>query len=321
MKNILIIRFSSIGDIVLTEPLIRGIKAQHPHSKITFLTKEMYKSLLEFNPDIDEIITIKKKSGEAIEELKKHNFDLVLDLHKNYRSTFIKLSLGYKSSTLFKANMTKWKMVRLKTKESIEHICLRYIKTASGINVKYDGKGLNFHTNPNTSVSEFNLPEKYIALASGGKFKTKCMPPDLIARIIDGVNYPIVILGGREEEYITEEVRKHTKKDFVSLISKCSLMQSALIIKNAEKVIANDTGLMHISTAFKKKMAVIWGNTTTHFGFAPFYPDNSEYLYKNFEVSLNCRPCSKLGYQQCPKKHFNCMQQQPVNEIVNWLNN
>jgi ADP-heptose:LPS heptosyltransferase len=102
--------------------------------------------------------------------------------------------------------------------------------------------------------------------------------------------------------------------------NKCSLAQSALIIKNADKVIANDTGLMHISAAYKKRMVVIWGNTTPRFGFFPFYPDDSKSLYKNFDVDLSCKPCSKLGFEICPKKHFNCMMQQPVNDIANWLN-
>jgi ADP-heptose:LPS heptosyltransferase len=305
---------------VLTEPLIRAIKKQHPHSHITFLTKEIYKSLLEFNPNIDNIICIKKKAGEAIEELKNLSFDLVLDLHKNYRSLFIKLSLGYKSSTLFKGNMAKWKMVRLKSKDSIEHISFRYLKTAETLNIKYDGEGLNFYLNPNTSIKELNLPEKYIALACGGKYKTKCMPAELIASIIDKTKLSLVVLGGKEEEFIGEDIRKHTKKEFINLINRCSLSQSALIIKNAEKVIANDTGLMHISTAFKKKMAVIWGNTTPRFGFYPLYPDDSKNLYKDFDLDLDCKPCSKLGFDTCPKKHFNCMMQQPVNEIANWLN-
>jgi ADP-heptose:LPS heptosyltransferase len=320
VKKILIIRFSSIGDIVLTEPLIRGIKKQYPHSHITFLTKEMYLSLLEFNPQIDKIICIKRKAGEAIDELKNLSFDLVLDLHKNYRSTFIKLSLGYKSNNLFKANMAKWKMVRLKSKDEIEHITLRYIKTAEAIGIKYDGEGLNFYLNPDTNIHNFNLPHNYIALASGGKYKTKCMPPELIAKIIDKTNLPVVVLGGREEEFIGEDIRKHTNKIFINLINKCSLAQSALIIKNADKVIANDTGLMHISAAYKKRMVVIWGNTTPRFGFFPFYPDDSKSLYKNFDVDLSCKPCSKLGFEICPKKHFNCMMQQPVNDIANWLN-
>ncbi|MCC7050550.1 MAG: glycosyltransferase family 9 protein [Bacteroidia bacterium] len=319
MKNILIIRFSSIGDIVLTEPLIRCLKKKYPEIEITFLTKVGYKPLLENNSNITRIITINKKAGEALEELRKIDFDLILDLHKNYRSTFIKLSLGIKSVAFFKSNLKKWRMVRLKTNEEVKPVALRYIDAANSLNIEYDHLGVDFYLPPNINLQSFNLPEKYIVLVIGGKYKTKCMPPDLINKLIPLLNLPVVILGGKDELTISNEIILDNNK-VVNLTNQSNLLQSAAIIEKSQAVISNDTGLMHITSALKKPMAVVWGNTTPKLGFAPFYPNNQQHLVTNFEVEIACRPCSKLGFTQCPKQHFNCMNLQSPEKISAFIN-
>jgi len=319
LKNILLIRFSSIGDIVLTEALIRVLRKKYPEANLIYLTKAVYKPLLENNPAITKIITINKRAGEAVEELKNYSIDLILDLHKNYRSTFIKLVLGKPSYSVFKCNLKKWRMVNLKTNEFVSPVALRYIETAKKLELEYDGNGVNYYLPAQVDLTFFDLPKQYFVIAIGGKYKTKCMHPTLINAIINELKLPVVILGGNTEKEIALQIKSNTNY-IINLTDKTSIHQSAAIIKNSVAVISNDTGLMHIASAFKKPLAVVWGNTTPNLGFAPFYPDNQQTLFKNFEVALSCRPCSKIGYNKCPKKHFNCMNMQSPSAIAAFIN-
>ena len=308
--KILIIRFSSIGDVVLTTPVIRCCKQQLKNTEIHFVTKTSFKSTLEHNPNLDKLITFEKDFTEVLPQLKKENYDFVIDLHNNLRSTRLKLALGKKSSTFKKLNVKKWLAVNLKSKTALPdiHIVQRYLEASAPLGVKDDGKGLDYFISEKDSVDfssiNSNLKNGFVSLVVGGSYYTKKIPLNKLIEICNHSKLPVVLLGGKEDHSLAEEVISKTKNTF-NLCGKFTLNQSAFCILHSAFCITSDTGLMHIAAAFGKKVFSLWGNTIPAFGMYPYKPAEGS---KILEVKdLKCRPCSKLGYSKCPKGHFKCM--------------
>lgn len=310
MTKILIIRFSSIGDIVLTTPVIRCTKQQKPDIEIHYLTKKSFKGILEHNPYITKIHLIEKEVKEVIEDLKKENFDFVVDLHNNIRSLQIKMALSKPSASFKKLNFKKWLLVNFKINKMPEtHIVDRYMQTVESLGIKNDKKGLDYFITAENEVNISTLPTShqngYIGFVIGAKHFTKQLPTEKIISICKKINQPIVLLGGKEDTERAELIKNAVESTIYNACGKYNLNQSASLIKQATKIISHDTGLMHIAAAFKKEIISVWGNTIPAFGFTPYLPDARS---KIVEVkNLSCRPCSKIGYEKCPKGHFKCM--------------
>lgn len=310
MKKILIIRFSSIGDIVLTTPVIRCLKNQIPGSEIHYLTKKSFSGILEHNPYITKIHTIEKELSEISDELKKENFDFVVDLHNNLRSAQVKAFLRKPSCSFKKLNFKKWILVNFKINQMPElHVVDRYMKTIEQLGVKNDNKGLDYFITEKDEINIASFPashqDGYIGFVIGAKHFTKQLPTDKIISICKKLNRPIILLGGKEDTERAIIIEKAIGSSVYNACGKYNLNQSASLIKQATKIISHDTGLMHIAAAFKKEIISVWGNTVPAFGFTPYLPDDRS---KIVEVkNLSCRPCSKIGHDRCPKGHFKCM--------------
>ncbi len=316
--KILIIRFSSIGDIVLTTPVVRCIKKQIPNAEIHFLTKTNFVSLVENNPYVSKIYSIKDKVAEVAEALKKENYGFVIDLHKNLRSAQAKRAAGSKAFSFNKLNIEKWLLVNLKINKLPNiHIIDRYFETVKTLGVVNDNAGLDYFIPEKDNVdinAAFNLnANNYYALVVGGSYYTKQIPINKLQEICSLSDKPIIVLGGKEDVATGLQLEKEFTGKVFSPCGKLNINQSASIIQHADKVITSDTGLMHIASAFKKDIFSLWGNTVPEFGMYPYLPGKNS---KILEVkNLSCRPCSKLGYSKCPKGHFKCMQDINVTEI------
>ena len=320
MTKFLIIRFSSIGDIVLTTPIIRAIKMQYPDAEVHFVTKRGFYDVVRYNPHIDRIHLLDGTLAPLISALKAEKFDYVIDLHHNLRSLIIKLSLfGAKSYSFPKLNFPKWLLVRLKWNVMPDiHIVDRYFKTVRKLGVKNDQKGLDFFLPEEDIFPSDKLPkifqEPYIVMVVGAKHFTKRIPLDRVIELSKKLIYPIVILGGSEDGDVGNLVAKKSGLHVFNACGKLSILESAAVIKTAKLVISSDTGMMHIASAYKRTIFSLWGNTTPLLGMYPYLPGDES---KIFEVNnLSCRPCSKIGFQECPKKHFKCMQEIPYQQIV-----
>ncbi len=328
--KVLILRFSSIGDIVLTSPVVRTLKTQLEDAQIHYATKDQYRDLFESNPYIDKIFFLKESLTELIQKLKEEKYDCVIDLHHNLRTFRIKKALGVKSYSFNKLNVEKWLMVNLKiNKLPNVHIIDRYMETVKPLGVKADALGLDFFIPEKDEVPLEWLPEPfqkgYVAYAIGAQHETKKLPTHRMIELCDKINRPIVLLGSKEDfdtgESVagffgrksqndeSEEILKELNKKTIvyNACGKFNLNQSASLIRQAQLVFTHDTGLMHIAAAFRKEVFSIWGNTIPSFGMYP-YRTRFTILENN---NLDCRPCSKIGFQKCPKGHFKCM-----NEIV-----
>jgi ADP-heptose:LPS heptosyltransferase len=318
--KILIIRFSSIGDIVLTSPVIRCLKEQIEELELHYLSKKAYEPVLAGNPHIDKIHFFESSLSDCISELKKEKFDYIIDLHHNLRTFLIKTQLGVKSSSFDKLNRQKWLLVNFK-KNILPpaHIVDRYLQTVNFLGVKNDGKGLDYFLLNAHDLADL-LPEShqhYISVVIGAQHGTKRLPVERLIELCSKIKQPVVLLGGPEDQARGDAIMKGAGIHVFNGCGKFKLDQSAFIVKMSEQVISHDTGLMHIAAAFNKSILSVWGNTVPEFGMYPYKTDRS----RIFQVQgLSCRPCSKIGYETCPKGHFKCMNLIDLNDIIKEIN-
>jgi len=323
VKKFLIIRFSSIGDIVLTTPVIRCLKEQNPGCEIHYITKRQYHSILRDNPYLSKVHLFEKSFSEVIPALKAERFDFIIDLHKNLRSAYILLNLRRPFGTFSKLNLRKWLRVKLHINLLPDiHIVDRYFRAVRKTGAINDGKGLDYFISDEDHVQPASLPlthrESFIALVIGGKHNTKIYPASLAAEVCKRSPLPVILLGGPEDRERGEMIASSAGEKVFNGCGIWTINQSASVISKAHTVITNDTGMMHIAAAYKRPVISIWGNTIPAFGMYPYLPKDKQELSKIIEVNgLGCRPCSKLGYETCPKGHFKCMKLIEPQEIIN----
>jgi ADP-heptose:LPS heptosyltransferase len=162
-----------------------------------------------------------------------------------------------------------------------------------------------------------NFRNGYVALVLAGTYATKRMPAKKYRKLISETKFPFLLLGGKGEVIVANEILSWNTGNVIDFTGKLRLNQSASLVKNATLVISNDTGLMHIAAAYHKKILSIWGNTSPQLGMYPYLSGKGSEM---LEVDgLSCHPCSKLGYHQCPKKHFRCMNDIPEDRIIDWV--
>ena len=295
---------------MLTSPVIRCLKKTFPKSEIHYICRKKYAELLSANPYIDYLHLVEHSPKEIMKELKDEKFDYLIDLHRNIRSISTRFLLKTKYSTFPKLNFKKFLFTKFKINKMPNlHIVDRYFKAVEFLKVKNDGQGLDLFIEKETILPKsLILDEKYISFAIGATFETKRYPISLIKEFIEKSSLPVYIIGGEKEKEDGVFLQKESKGKAVSLCGDLTLQQSALLIQQSSLHISNDTGMMHFAAALKKSLLSIWGNTVPAFGMYPYYPDNLQNQYSIIErKNLSCRPCSKLGYNTCPKKHFKCM--------------
>ncbi len=326
--KVLVIRFSSIGDIVLTTPVIRTLKTQLD-AEVHFGTKLEYLPMLQENPYLHQIHLLDGSLKTFIQTLKAEKFDQIIDLHNNLRTRIVKQALGKPAKSFNKLNWQKWLMVNFKINRlPNRHIVDRYMDTVAHLGIKTDELGLEYFL-PDKDVIEWDwLPashrKEFVAVAIGAKFATKRLPEQRLIELCDRINKPIVLLGGKEDEMLAEAVEQfflrrqsgegyedaltvslNKKTVIFNAVGKCNFNQSASLIRMARWVFTHDTGLMHVAAAFNKPIYSIWGNTIPGFGMYPYRTKFT--VFENNK--LGCRPCSKIGFAKCPKGHFKCMKE------------
>ena len=320
--KILVVRFSSIGDIVLTFPVVRCLKEQLPNSEIHFLTKKSFEYLTNASKFIDKKHFLANDLNETIAALKKEKFDVIVDLHNNLRTHLLSLKLGIKTHRFPKLNFQKWLLTQFKTNRlPKKHVVDRYFEAVATLGVKSDGKNNQFYIPSSEKVdctTTYNLaPKSYLAVAIGAQFATKRIPESKHLEILSQVNLPIVLVGGKEDFAQAESIcQKLSNSSIHNACGKHSLLASASLVSQAKVLLTNDTGLMHIASCFAVPIITVWGNTVPALGMYAYKPEK-EVKISQFEVpNLSCRPCSKIGFQSCPKKHFDCMMKQDAEKIV-----
>lgn len=322
-KKVLIIRFSSIGDIVLTTPVIRCLK-QQTDLEVHYLTKRSFAATLKGNPYVDKLWTIEKDISELSETLLTESFAWVIDLHGNLRTRELKTRLSLnalrhlrprpQSRTFPKLNFQKLLLTRFGINRMPDvHIVDRYLETVRHLGVVNDGKGLDYFITPEDEVNlqAEGLPEKYTAFVIGAAHATKRLTPPQMLAFCRKAKQSVVLLGGPAEADVGAEIAAGLGHVY-NACGRFNLGGSADLVRKAALVVTHDTGLMHVAAAFRKPIISVWGNTVPDLGMYPYLPGQEELeKSRRKEVpGLSCRPCSKIGHQECPQGHFRCIMDQ-----------
>jgi len=306
-NKVLIIRLSSFGDVLLTTPLIRALKAHYKGAEIDFIVREQYYDLLTLNPAINQIIVYendKKKIAALRSRLTHNKYDLVIDLQNNLRSRLLLKGIGPPIVRFNKHSIKKFLLVKFKINmlKDLPPVPERYIKTVPGLAVNNDG--VEFYTDKNHNPLLTN-GKISIGLCPGSRHFTKMWKKEYfisLGNLLSKNGYKVVLFGGKDDMDICSEISEKISGS-INLSNDNDALQTAVDMKMCSAIVCNDSGLMHLASAIKIPVVVIFGSTVREFGFAPY--KNKNIIVEN--NSLSCRPCSHIGKDYCPKEHFKCM--------------
>ncbi|MVN22298.1 glycosyl transferase [Mucilaginibacter sp. HMF7410] len=319
--KILVIRLSSMGDIIYTTPVVRCLKLQLVDAEIHFLTKPAFKYIYEGNPYVDKLLLLQKNLSDTIYQIKAEKYDYLIDLHNNLRTSLIKFKTGIPASTFKKQPLQKWLYLKWKWKFiSDKHLVDRYLETVAFLGIKNDGQPINYYLKRQYKLPDLlpasHLPN-YVVFIIGATHFTKRMPNEKVAQICNDINFPVVLLGGDDVKINGDEIASFTGKKIYNACGTLTLDQSVFLLTQAHKIIGFDTGLTHIAEAFDKPVASVWGSTAPELvGVWPYQKKDAEVI----GVDLYCRPCSKFGLEKCPLGHFKCMKDIPNQQLINFAN-
>jgi ADP-heptose:LPS heptosyltransferase len=297
--KVLVIRFSSIGDIVLTTPVLRALKTQLTGEvEVHFLTKKKFAGLLEANPHVDKIHSIEKTVQEVLPELETIGFDYIIDLHRNIRTSVVRRRLKTLAFVFRKYNFEKWLWVNFGINRMPDvHIVDRYLETLKAFGVHDDGHGLDYFIPEGCGLKPGQLPsghqENCVVVAIGAMHEGKRMSAQLLAQACASIQRPVILIGGAEDRQRGDEIATQCGAHVFNACGKLSIHESADCIRRAAVVVSGDTGMMHIASAFFKKIVSVWGCTVPGFGMYPYRPHPSSIMLE--PVNRTKRPCSKLG--------------------------
>ncbi len=295
--KVLVIRLSSMGDIILTTPVLRALQSQLAGQiEIHYVCKKRFAGLLEANPRIQRIHCFEQTVQEILPALEHEHFDYIIDLHRNIRSAVIKRRLKTLSFTFDKLNFKKWLLVHLGLNVMPKvHVVDRYLHTLKAFGVQDDGQGLEYYIPDGQGLSAADLTElpnqPFMAVVIGGAHAGKRPSPHTWVQWLRTVQQPIVLIGGKED--LADANNITALVSCTNWVGKLSVHQSADVVSRAEVVVTGDTGMMHIAAAFGRKIISIWGCTTPSLGMSPYRAHPDSIMLE--PVGRKRRPCSKLG--------------------------
>jgi heptosyltransferase-2 len=329
LTTTLIIRFSSVGDIVLTSPLIRTLRTRFPHCRIDFLVKEDHADLVRHNPHLSQTLLLPKGSGltelrRIRTQIQSARYDVILDMHDNLRSRFLTMGttpvLRYRKRRLARFVLINAHMDIYRYAGRALPMHQRYIEPLAPFGVTDDGAGPEVFVTPATAIAATAIltaagllpPQEAIGVCPSARHATKMWDAQRFATAASTLaqerGLPVLLLGSQEErarcELIAQAIRTHAPSiQVINTAGQCTLLETAAAMDRCAVVLTNDTGLMHLAASRKRPLVAVFGPTVREFGFFP-YGERSIVVE---HPGLACRPCTGIGRDSCPKKHFRCM--------------
>jgi len=318
-EKILVIRFSAMGDVILTTPFLRVLKKEYPDAEVDFIVKPKYSSLVEKNPNISSVLHLPVKLLDFVKflfKVRRNKYDTVFDLQRNFKSSMLMILSGAKKKRKYRTRRFQ-RFILVKFNKDIysdnKAVPLRFLDILDNGSTKDDGKGPELYISSESKRSVDRLlrdagiiyPFNVIALAPGAGRATKRWHIRGFAstgRYFSRLGYDIVVIGGEQDKEVCREVSDLMGESSVNLCGRTSLSETAAFMSICRLLISNDTGVMHMATALNTPVVAIFGPTTEQLGFFPFRG-----ISHVVQIPLQCRPCSFHGTEKCPEKHFKCM--------------
>ncbi|HEV8537491.1 MAG TPA: lipopolysaccharide heptosyltransferase II [Bacteroidota bacterium] len=337
LEKILIIRFSSIGDILLASPLIRILRSTYPDAKIDFLVKSEYAELVKYNEHLTSVLELRTSEREELKLLKRkirrERYTAIFDIHNSLRSRYLRIFSGAKYVRIVRKHaLARFLLIHARKNlypPPIVPVALRYLDTASTFGVEDDGNGLEVFipdelcSSVSALLSKYRL-EKHRLVAgfvpTSGHFTKRWLAEhyvELGITMARDERCKILIFGGREDVDYCGDIAQMINAQAgwtaaESFGGKFSLLETAAVFDRCHLVVSNDTGLMHLAAARKRKVVAIFGSTVREFGFYPYGTENIVVEREN----LYCRPCSHVGLANCPEGHFRCMKEIHSDQVL-----
>ncbi len=305
-KKIALIRFSSIGDIVLTLPVVHLLRKQWPEAELHFITKRLFHDLLSGETTITKFHLLDKNESlrSMKSELVAEQFDLIVDLHDNLRSRYLTLGVGVQVVRYQKERLRRLLYLYLKKREFVVPVWRRYLNAVDGGNSEPDFS-LSLPEKVHHSVDKLLPNTPFLVIAPGSTWATKEWPLERyreLAPLLSEGSFKVVVVGGEKDRKVQDVIQEQLSDRLISLAGELTIAESAAVVARASLLLTVDTGMMHIGSAFNRPALVLFGSTVKEFGF---FPASSK--ARVFEQDLPCRPCSHTGKKTCPKKHHRCM--------------
>lgn len=310
------VRFSSIGDLLLTTPLLRAIRRRHPAAHVAVVVREDMADTLRHNPRIDQLITWRRGASllGLASALRGHApWTHRLDLHGSLRSLLLRRLVGGSWSTYPKHRRRRRQLIRTHRRlgGDLGAVAERYFDAAGGLEVTPDDGGLEFYTTQSAeSEAEAFLAAKgigrsrgVIAIAPGAAHATKRWPERHWTALVEQASrtQDLLVLGGPAEREIGERLAG-TRAGVANAAGVFSLVGTAALLKRVRVLVAGDTGVLHLATAVGTPVIGLYGPTVREFGFFPYHARATI-----LELGLACRPCSSQGSERCPLGHHHCL--------------
>ncbi len=324
INKILIIRLSSLGDVILTTPVIAALKAKFPHSELFFLTKAGYGDLLRNDPRIFSLVEFdpggrhRGLSGfmRLISELRSCDFDLLVDLHANLRSFLVRhlvksrVKLKYRKRWLRRLLMVHFKFLKTRPVSTVNS----YLEVLKQLNVNPTENRILVFLNPEDVdfLDHFLLEQRVkkddivVGVHPGAKWETKRWNEEKFARVcqslVEKLGCKIVLLGDADEAKLVQLIGKDIPTERLVKTIGLPLGRVMSLIKRCDCFITNDSGPMHIASALRVPVVAIFGPTHPKLGFSPSGSRNVVLC-----ADGKCSPCSLHGEKRCSKKSRFCM--------------
>ncbi len=336
MDKILVIRLSSFGDIVLTSPLLRLLRIRYPLAQIDVLVKSVYADLVRFNPNLTNVLEMRRGDWAELQmlvnQIQSERYDLLVDLHNSLRSRYIRvLAKAKRRVVIDKRVLARFALVKFKLNwyGSVVPVADRYLETCAPFGIQDDGKGLEMFIPDQTIETMATTMSKYrltrfrnvIGFAPAAKHGTKRWLPErfsgLGTQLVNEHQAKILVFGGKEDVTYCNDIAQMINMQVgaqaaESVAGEFSIIETAAALDYCTLVVSNDTGIMHLAQARGRNLVAIFGSTVKEFGFFPTSP-NSRVIERS---DVPCRPCSHIGRAGCPKGHFACMSAITVDEVM-----
>ena len=321
IQRVLIIRLSSLGDILLTTPIVRLIRQHCPQARIDFVMKAAYRDLLREHPCVDRLLLVHDAQTlrQTLYSLRQTRYDVVLDLQRTLRSRLLymgssaRYKLAYNKRTLRRALLVHlgWNTLR-----ALTPVPELYATPLRHLGIEAPLPRLEMFLAPGSQetlrayVARL-LPEgcdrPWLAVAPGASWPTKRWPVERFASVAQEVAYThqaaVVILGSADDTPLARQLCQRLSVPVVDCTGQFTLMQTAALLQQCRMLVSNDSGLMHMAVALQVPVVAIFGPTVEEFGFYPFRA-----RAQVVSTALSCRPCSTKGSRRCPRGHHQCMQ-------------